>query len=308
MEVKHLKNVGNHVGKDSEAATKGGDDKLRKEFTLGDIVWIKIYDSSWWPAQVVDENTIGGGEKIEKKMEGGVLTRLYGSYEYLYVDPMKYHSEFENVLKQNNCSVKEILNKALEQDLSQIKSGAKSKRKASTRKVEASRDKMPKQDRIETTQAMGSLGKLQDGVKSNLLEAKARDESCKDKISVQDGVKKKKKADGQDSDMHAGRKRKQRDPSAENGVSVASKAGRPGSDGVQRSTTEAAVVDVLKTPKQGDRKDKKTISSPISATNSLKCSQDMSARRMRVMQSLGLIAPCGSPFQRVGLCKVALSP
>ncbi|XP_058088511.1 uncharacterized protein LOC131235330 isoform X6 [Magnolia sinica] len=280
MEVKHLKNVGNHVGKDSEAATKGGDDKLRKEFTLGDIVWIKIYDSSWWPAQVVDENTIGGGEKIEKKMEGGVLTRLYGSYEYLYVDPMKYHSEFENVLKQNNCSVKEILNKALEQDLSQIKSGAKSKRKASTRKaiVEASRDKMPKQDRIETTQAMGSLGKLQDGVKSNLLEAKARDESCKDKISVQDGVKKKKKADGQDS------------------------------DGVQRSTTEAAVVDVLKTPKQGDRKDKKTISSPISATNSLKCSQDMSARRMRVMQSLGLIAPCGSPFQRVGLCKVALSP
>ncbi|XP_058088504.1 uncharacterized protein LOC131235330 isoform X5 [Magnolia sinica] len=285
MEVKHLKNVGNHVGKDSEAATKGGDDKLRKEFTLGDIVWIKIYDSSWWPAQVVDENTIGGGEKIEKKMEGGVLTRLYGSYEYLYVDPMKYHSEFENVLKQNNCSVKEILNKALEQDLSQIKSGAKSKRKASTRK-----------------------GKLQDGVKSNLLEAKARDESCKDKISVQDGVKKKKKADGQDSDMHAGRKRKQRDPSAENGVSVASKAGRPGSDGVQRSTTEAAVVDVLKTPKQGDRKDKKTISSPISATNSLKCSQDMSARRMRVMQSLGLIAPCGSPFQRVGLCKVALSP
>ncbi|XP_058088539.1 histone H3-lysine(4) N-trimethyltransferase ATX1-like isoform X9 [Magnolia sinica] len=255
MEVKHLKNVGNHVGKDSEAATKGGDDKLRKEFTLGDIVWIKIYDSSWWPAQVVDENTIGGGEKIEKKMEGGVLTRLYGSYEYLYVDPMKYHSEFENVLKQNNCSVKEILNKALEQDLSQIKSGAKSKRKASTRK-----------------------GKLQDGVKSNLLEAKARDESCKDKISVQDGVKKKKKADGQDS------------------------------DGVQRSTTEAAVVDVLKTPKQGDRKDKKTISSPISATNSLKCSQDMSARRMRVMQSLGLIAPCGSPFQRVGLCKVALSP
>ncbi|XP_058088493.1 uncharacterized protein LOC131235330 isoform X4 [Magnolia sinica] len=294
MEVKHLKNVGNHVGKDSEAATKGGDDKLRKEFTLGDIVWIKIYDSSWWPAQVVDENTIGGGEKIEKKMEGGVLTRLYGSYEYLYVDPMKYHSEFENVgannstlfLSRNNLVRKKLI-------VYSMMSGNAYRIFLKSNLVLNQR---------------GKLLHVKDGVKSNLLEAKARDESCKDKISVQDGVKKKKKADGQDSDMHAGRKRKQRDPSAENGVSVASKAGRPGSDGVQRSTTEAAVVDVLKTPKQGDRKDKKTISSPISATNSLKCSQDMSARRMRVMQSLGLIAPCGSPFQRVGLCKVALSP
>ncbi|XP_058088525.1 uncharacterized protein LOC131235330 isoform X8 [Magnolia sinica] len=264
MEVKHLKNVGNHVGKDSEAATKGGDDKLRKEFTLGDIVWIKIYDSSWWPAQVVDENTIGGGEKIEKKMEGGVLTRLYGSYEYLYVDPMKYHSEFENVgannstlfLSRNNLVRKKLI-------VYSMMSGNAYRIFLKSNLVLNQR---------------GKLLHVKDGVKSNLLEAKARDESCKDKISVQDGVKKKKKADGQDS------------------------------DGVQRSTTEAAVVDVLKTPKQGDRKDKKTISSPISATNSLKCSQDMSARRMRVMQSLGLIAPCGSPFQRVGLCKVALSP
>ncbi|KAF8404701.1 hypothetical protein HHK36_009589 [Tetracentron sinense] len=55
------------------------------------------------------------------------------------------------------------------------------------------------------------------------------------------------------------------------------------------------------TPKQ-DRVLKKLKSSgPSLAMASSEKSQDLSARRMRVMRNLGLVAPCGSPFHRNGL-------
>ncbi|KAJ8644265.1 hypothetical protein MRB53_006013 [Persea americana] len=50
-----------------------------------------------------------------------ICVRLYGSYECMCVDPMKYRAEFEKVLKKNNWSSREILKKSLEGDLSELK-------------------------------------------------------------------------------------------------------------------------------------------------------------------------------------------
>ncbi|XP_077212929.1 uncharacterized protein LOC143848038 isoform X2 [Tasmannia lanceolata] len=204
----------NHVDKEGRMTTKCGDNQLSQDFVLGDIVWVRIHNCSWWPAQVVDENTLSGSNKINKKIDGEVLARLYGSYEYLYVDPMKYRSEFENTLQENNDNVRELFQKALEQDISQIKSSAKLKRKASgpeeIARGEASRDKKPKQDRIKKTQeATGSLRKPLDSIargtrtkQCRLVAEKTRDQSREVKKSKPDGIEKNQKADTCNSDFH----------------------------------------------------------------------------------------------------------
>ena len=70
-----------------------------------------------------------------------VLVCVYGNYNYLYVDPVKCRSRFENILEQNNGSYKEIFHKSLEQDLPTTKSsrskGCGSKSKESTEEVES---------------------------------------------------------------------------------------------------------------------------------------------------------------------------
>ena len=43
-----------------------------------------------------------------------VLVCAYGSYNYLYVDPVKCYSEFENIFKKNNGYYKEIFHNSLE--------------------------------------------------------------------------------------------------------------------------------------------------------------------------------------------------
>ena len=57
------------------------------------------------------------------------------------MDPVKCHSRFENILKQNNGSYKEIFHKSLEQDLPSTKSsrskGHGSKSKESTEEAES---------------------------------------------------------------------------------------------------------------------------------------------------------------------------
>ncbi|XP_077212725.1 uncharacterized protein LOC143847828 isoform X2 [Tasmannia lanceolata] len=156
MRGKRLRKIENHVGRGGNMTTKCGDNQVTQDFVLGDILWVRIHNHSWWPAQIVDENTLSGSNKINKKIEGDVLARLT-----LYVDPMKYRSEFESSLQQNNDNVRELFQKTLEQDISQITSSAKLKRKASgpeeIARGEASRDKKPKQDRIKKTQEVVGL-------------------------------------------------------------------------------------------------------------------------------------------------------
>lgn len=52
MKGKTLENIGNPVAESGGEASECGLNQLSKEFTLGDIVWIKIHGGSWWPAQV----------------------------------------------------------------------------------------------------------------------------------------------------------------------------------------------------------------------------------------------------------------
>ncbi|KAF5942688.1 hypothetical protein HYC85_020330 [Camellia sinensis] len=106
-------------GDEDEAAVK----HLSEEVVLGDLIWVRLRGSSWWPAQVVDENTVTRRNKPRNGSVGKVLVRLYGSYKYMYVDPMTCRSGFENILKENNGNYREILEKTLEQDLARFKSG-----------------------------------------------------------------------------------------------------------------------------------------------------------------------------------------
>ncbi|XP_044474894.1 histone H3-lysine(4) N-trimethyltransferase ATX1-like [Mangifera indica] len=203
--------VGDPSHDDGGGGKKAAAMKLEREVKLGDIIWVKLQGKSWWPAQVVDEKTVSESNKPYNKAVGAALVRLYGTYEYLYVDIIKSHLEFKMVLEQNNGSYLEIFEKALEQECSRKKSGrSKEKQSKSTGNV----------------------------VKPNSSSA------------------------GYDT--------KGRSPQKD---------------------------EVLK---------KQKLESPNSGTDVLRKSHELSARRLRVMQSLGLIAPSGSPFGKNGQISVSL--
>lgn len=96
----------------------GPENKLRHNFRLGDITWVKYNGSSWWPSQVIDESCVGS--KPKKKDKYDCLVRLYGTCQYLYVDPWKSNSEFEMMLKQENKSAMEAFREVLEKELSGV--------------------------------------------------------------------------------------------------------------------------------------------------------------------------------------------
>ncbi|KAK3030743.1 hypothetical protein RJ639_036547 [Escallonia herrerae] len=108
-----LPSNGSCVEKDS--GNKAADIQICGEIVVGDLIWVKLHESSWWPGQVVNENLVSRSSKPSDRSAGEVLVRLYGSYKYLYVDPIRCHSEFENILKDFNGCYSEILEKALEQ-------------------------------------------------------------------------------------------------------------------------------------------------------------------------------------------------
>ncbi|XP_074379687.1 uncharacterized protein LOC141720904 [Apium graveolens] len=178
---------------------------LPKETAPGDVIWVKLGESSWWPAQVSDEDSISGSCNPIKKADGEVLVRLYGSYKYLYVDPVTSHSEFVRILQQSNGKYDDIMMKTLKKDLARIKSGISKRQRA--------------EPKASKTPTKGKKGMVQ-------------------------------------TDEDGSRKRKQ---------------------GMQKS-----------------REPNGMISEPTSAANSEK---QRSARRMKIMRRLGLIAPPGSPFR-----------
>ncbi|XP_062195077.1 uncharacterized protein LOC133898410 isoform X2 [Phragmites australis] len=98
------------------------ENKLRHNFRLGDITWVKKSDSSWWPAQVIDEACVGG--KPKKKTKHDCLVRLYGTCQYLCIDPWKSNTEFKMMLKQQNKSAMEAFREVLEKELSSANSSS----------------------------------------------------------------------------------------------------------------------------------------------------------------------------------------
>ncbi|PHU20067.1 hypothetical protein BC332_11218 [Capsicum chinense] len=90
---------------------------------FGNLIWVQLNGQSWF-GQVVDEKAVGGNKKPTKKVAGEVLVRLYGSYTYLYVDPIKSQLEYEKIMEKYHGSLINILGEALKQDLLYLKSGA----------------------------------------------------------------------------------------------------------------------------------------------------------------------------------------
>ncbi|KAL2892916.1 hypothetical protein RDABS01_008825 [Bienertia sinuspersici] len=109
-----LANGNEHADKRGKAGVL--DKQSDADFRLGDMVWIKLRGTSWWPAQIVDEKAVSADAKPHKRKSGRVLVRLYGTYMYSYIDPVTSSLEFNNVLKQNKSSQREIFLKALKKD------------------------------------------------------------------------------------------------------------------------------------------------------------------------------------------------
>ncbi|XP_019414438.1 PREDICTED: DNA (cytosine-5)-methyltransferase 3B-like [Lupinus angustifolius] len=103
--------------------SEGGEKQVTPDsVALGDMIWIRLRHGSWWPAQVVDAKSVNKSMKPKKRSAGDILVRLYGSYKYSYVDPIRCKSEFETILKNNNYSYRDILQQSLEKDLPSKKS------------------------------------------------------------------------------------------------------------------------------------------------------------------------------------------
>ncbi|KAM0905172.1 hypothetical protein ACQ4PT_017545 [Festuca glaucescens] len=125
--------------------------KPRQNFRLGDITWVKHGASSWWPAQVIDEAS--ASSKPKKKTIHDALVRLYGTCQYLYVDPWKSNMEFEMILKEENKTAMEAFHDVLQKELTHLSSPSddddepvSTKAKTSVRKASAEgRDKTQKQ-------------------------------------------------------------------------------------------------------------------------------------------------------------------
>ncbi|XP_052191519.1 uncharacterized protein LOC127800760 isoform X3 [Diospyros lotus] len=155
-----------HLSSNGSSADKGDGreaavNQLSEEVVLGDLIWVRIHGSSWWPAQVADDNTVSQKIKPRDRSAGDVLVRLYGSYKYMYVDSRTYQLEFEKILQKHNGEQIEILKKTLGQDIVRSKSH-RGKRKESQFegkvRVGSPRGKKAKQNITKTVQSTGALG------------------------------------------------------------------------------------------------------------------------------------------------------
>ncbi|KAL5165334.1 NADH dehydrogenase [ubiquinone] iron-sulfur protein 7, mitochondrial [Glycine soja] len=66
----------------SEISEGGANDSVA---SVGDVIFVKLRDSSWWPAQVVDENSVNKSvkpSKLTKQLPRDILVRHYGSYTW----------------------------------------------------------------------------------------------------------------------------------------------------------------------------------------------------------------------------------
>ncbi|KAL2520735.1 uncharacterized protein Fot_24658 [Forsythia ovata] len=202
-----------------------------RDLNLGDLVWVQLHCSSWWLAQAVDENSVSGKHKPRYKSAGEVLVRLYGSYKYLYVDPITSHGKFEDKLEAYSGNDMDILKEALKQELNCLRSSR------SERKVVKSKE-------------FATDEKSQDSIPKKNITNKSQDTTtphCKSRSNHKDV-------------------RKRPRPGDLSHVSL----------GMQKNSKPSKLE---------------------SATNSVEKSNVLlSARRIKVMQTLGLVAPSGSPF------------
>lgn len=148
----------------------------KESVTFGDILWVKLHEASWWPAQVVDENCVDSDNKpISKESGCDVLVRLYGSYIYKYVDVHRSRAEFKKILEENNFNHDDIMKKCLEKDLPSLNGGAKKRQRSKPKVVEVSKKKPSKKDKSDKSQ-------------SKLSSKKQKQEKPKTPNRVQNGI------------------------------------------------------------------------------------------------------------------------
>ncbi|XP_058221271.1 PWWP domain-containing protein 4-like [Rhododendron vialii] len=166
--MKRKRHSANGSYADKEDGGGAACNQTSKEVVLGDLIWVSLHGSSWWPAQVFDDNAVSRRNKPRKRSTGEVLVRLYGSYKYMYVDPIKCRSEFDNILKQKNGNYSEIFEKALEQDLGRLRSGRGNTKKGSTSQEPIER-RMKVMQRLGLTALSGSLFRQNGHIDPDLL-------------------------------------------------------------------------------------------------------------------------------------------
>ncbi|XP_059460782.1 uncharacterized protein LOC132189942 [Corylus avellana] len=383
----------NRLGSGIGQISRKGVEEAATQVTRGDLIWVRLNGGSWWPAQVAGENTVNGGIKLRNKSAGEVLVRLYGSYKYLYVDPVKCHSEFELMLEQNNGCRRKIFEKALEQDCPRSKYGRSKRRGAKSKEnvgIDASRDKsnqnQVKDQDIEASNYVRVSPRGHPPTFTPKMKVKngssRKAEEAKNEASKQDGMKKNLKPNSSISEERAAenitskqdrrllrnlkqfRSSGEEKKSKQNVVQKTSRRAKeearikismqgacqslkrksPSTDeqldnkpnssknfkqvevqnnlrtkhaGTEKGKEcKISVQDVqkkakpnnqsteddakIRTCKQDEVLKKNKLNSPCSETTLFGKSQELSARRMKVMQSLGLIAPSGSPFHKNG--------
>ncbi|XP_047072417.1 DNA (cytosine-5)-methyltransferase 3B-like [Lolium rigidum] len=165
--------------------------KPRQNFRLGDITWVKHGTSSWWPAQVIDEAS--ASNKPKKKTIHDALVRLYGTCQYLYVDPWKSKMEFEMILKEENKTAMEAFHHVLQKELTHLSSPSddddepvSTKAKTSVRKASAEgRDKTQKQASVDKKgrKAVTSVVRKEGARQSGRTSAKKYSDASEDSTS-----------------------------------------------------------------------------------------------------------------------------
>ncbi|XP_022766424.1 DNA (cytosine-5)-methyltransferase 3B-like [Durio zibethinus] len=305
--------------------------QLEGEVSRGDLIWVKLHGNSWWPALVIDENSVSESSKPGNRSQGEVLVRLYGSHEYLYADPMKYYSEFKIILEQNNGSCYDILDKALEQDCSHrksIKPKGQGSKSAANRRADASKDKKKlkpnslhaeENARIKNPRRNGSnvLDKARSGTseqdeiqKKLKRKSPSTDKQAKNKANEPERVQKKQKKNNQIVEKMEPNSRSAKEAikqiavqkkTPKSSTSKEQKRGKTSKQGEEQKKVKpdspSSHGKKSRTSKQ-HKLSKEQTNSQSSEISSPENSPKSSARRMRVMQGLGLTAPPGSPFQK----------
>ncbi|KAK1263215.1 hypothetical protein QJS04_geneDACA011971 [Acorus gramineus] len=324
MQKQHLRRTEKCANIDGGEDTNSGSCHLNHNIMLGDLLWVKINDCSWWPAQIMNTD-ISGSDRSNKNIEGKAMVRLYGSYHYLVVDPENCRAEFENVLKENNCSYKLILEKALEKDISLIEPDAIEKGKFSgfnglevasqhVRKLKTSHKAVPVSAGVAVRKSHDTIVRLTRETKKAINEASVVKEPKQDvNRRTQEGndsgikvyIRRSPRVRTQQMDLE------QTVNSGSPNLKIPIKKGNISCGAVEPNSAGTSIgkSSALKKASEGASKDRtvmlggckqnKKTSEPRSVI-SLEKSQDHSARQMRVMRGLALAAPIGSPFHRNG--------
>lgn len=277
----------------TDASKEGGNgvaNPLRGEIMLGDLIWVRPSSSSWWPAQVVDANTVSESVKPIYRSVGEVLVRMYGSYKYLYVDPMKCRSDFEHILEQNNGSYTEIFQKALQQASARSKSGRskgqgpKPKENGGIKQQSSKKNNLANNGNSFEARVSSRRKRAMNTPQKHVVNGNMHSES-NGKNSKQEKVQK---------------KLNQSSPSAKEQAKLET----PKKDGAQnklkRNNPRDELEAKLDTPEQNGSQKKLKPNTPSTA-NKPKLKSKESARRTKILQSIGLIAPPGSPFSKDAL-------